>query len=555
MMEDEPMKKTLLLRFFFTLYLGVLMISPSYATNNLKQLFDSLNVELSHKRMFAEQKRQRIEQIKQELNTPDTTLQHKYDVYTQLYNEYRKFVVDSAIVYANKSLEVAKAMNKPLLRYRSEFELSILYAMHGMFWQAEDLLSQYQSSDLPKEMRELYFYARSRLLNYYMYTSNVSQELLYQSYMDSLFRNYNDTLSYDYRSTKAQNEPNPAKRDIELRKLMASLPLGSPEYAIAANLVASQESMSQKIDEQKELYIRSAIADIRNAIRETQSLYSLSLICYREGDVSSAFRYAQSAFDDAIMAGIQFRMVQVSEFYSTVNEAYQNYEQETRNRLTRILILLGVISGCLVISLVFIGQQLRKITRIRKDLSESNEKLQNLNLALSQANEQLNGNNEELSRYNTLKEQYIAQFFNICSGYIDKIGDYQRSLYRLAVNKKYEDLVKNLKSTAIIDDELEELYHHFDIIFLRLYPNFVEDINGLLREEERIVLKPGVLLNKELRIFALLRLGFTDSEQIANFLHCSVSTIYNYKTKIRNKAKGDKEKFDEQVMRIGVNPA
>ena len=554
-MEDEPMRKTLLLRFFATLFMGVLMISSSYATNNLKQLFDSLNVELSHKRMFAEQKRQRIEQIKQELNTPDTTLQHKYDVYTQLYNEYRKFVVDSAIVYANKSLEVAKAMNKPLLRYRSEFELSILYAMHGMFWQAEDLLSQYQSSDLPKEMRELYFYARSRLLNYYMYTSNVSQELLYQSYMDSLFRNYNDTLSYDYRSTKAQNEPNPAKRDIELRKLMASLPVGSPEYAIASNLVASQESMNQKPNEQKELYIRSAIADIRNAIRETQSLYSLSLICYREGDVSSAFRYAQSAFDDAITAGIQFRMVQVSEFYSTVNEAYQNYEQETRNRLTRILILLGVISGCLVISLVFIGQQLRKITRIRKDLSESNEKLQNLNLALSQANEQLNGNNEELSRYNTLKEQYIAQFFNICSGYIDKIGDYQRSLYRLAVNKKYDDLIKNLKSTAIIDDELEELYHHFDIIFLRLYPNFVEDMNSLLREEERIILKPGVLLNKELRIFALLRLGFTDSEQIANFLHCSVSTIYNYKTKMRNKAKGDKDNFDEQVMSIGVSPS
>lgn len=554
-MEDELMKKTLLLRFFATLFLWVLMISSSYATNNLKQLFDSLNVELSHKRMFAEQKRQRIEQIKQELNTPDTTLQHKYDIYTQLYNEYRKFVVDSAIVYANKSLEVANVMNKPLLRYRSEFELSILYAMHGMFWQAEDLLSQYQSSDLPKEMRELYFYARSRLLNYYMYTSNVSQELLYQSYMDSLYRNYNDTLSYDYRSTKAQNEPNPAKRDIELRKLMASVPVGSPEYAIASNLVASQESMNQKPNEQKELYIRSAIADIRNAIRETQSLYSLSLICYREGDVSSAFRYAQSAFDDAITAGIQFRMVQVSEFYSTVNEAYQNYEQETRNRLTRILILLGVISGCLVISLVFIGQQLRKITRIRKDLSESNEKLQNLNLALSQANEQLNGNNEELSRYNTLKEQYIAQFFNICSGYIDKIGDYQRSLYRLAVNKKYEDLIKNLKSTAIIDDELEELYHHFDIIFLRLYPNFVEDMNGLLREEERIVLKPGVLLNKELRIFALLRLGFTDSEQIANFLHCSVSTIYNYKTKIRNKAKGDKEKFDEQVMSIGISPS
>ena len=550
-MEDEPMKKTLLLRFFATLFMGVLMTSSSYAANNLKLLFDSLNTEISHKRLFVEQKRQRINQIQQELISPDTSLQHKYDVYTKLYNEYRKFVVDSAITYASKSLEMAIAMDKPLLRYRSEFELSILYAMHGMFWQAEELLSQYQSSDLPKEMRELYFYARSRLLNYYMYTSNRPQELLYQAYMDSLYRNYNDTLSYDYRSTKAQREPNPAKRDIELRKLLASVPVGSPEYAIAANLVASQESMNQKIDEQKELYIRSAIADIRNAIRETQSLYSLSLICYREGDVSSAFRYAQSSFEDAITAGIQFRVNQVSEFYSTVNEAYQIYEQQVRERLQFILILLGIISVCLIISVLFIVQQLRKIMRIRKDLSESNEKLQKLNLALSQANEQLNNNNEELSRFNTLKEQYIAQFFNICSGYIDKIGDYQKSLYRLAMNKKQDELVKKLKSTAIIDDELKELYHHFDTIFLRLYPTFVDDMNVLLREEERMTLKPGVLLNKELRIFALLRLGFTDSEQIANFLHCSVSTIYNYKTKMRNKAKDGIDNLDEQVMKIG----
>jgi len=547
------MKKQLIVRLLVLFFVGIWGFSSSYAANNLRQLFDSLNIEIANKRIFVEQKKQRINQIKQELISPDTSLQHKYDVYTKLYNEYRKFVVDSAINYASKSVEMAIAMNKPLLRYKAEFELAILYAMHGMFWQAEDLLQPYNSSELPKELRELYFYARSRLLNYYMYTSNRSQELLYQAYMDSLYRNYNDTLSYDYRSTKAQNEPNPAKRDIELRKLMASVPVGSPEYAIAANLVAAQESMNQKPNEQKELYIRSAIADIRNAIRETQSLYALSLICYREGDVTSAFRYAQSSFEDAITAGIQFRIAQVSEFYSTINEAYQVYEEEVRNRLQLNLLLLGVISVCLVISVLYIAQQLRKITRIRKDLSESNEKLQKLNMALSQANEQLNGNNEELSRFNVLKEQYIAQFFNICSGYIDKIGDYQKSLYRLAVNKKQDELVKKLKSTAIIDEELEELYHHFDIIFLRLYPTFVEDVNGLLREDERLVLKPGVLLNKELRIYALMRLGFNDSEQIANFLHCSVSTIYNYKTKMRNKALGDKDEFDEKVMKIGLS--
>ena len=190
--------------------------------------------------------------------------------------------------------------------------------------------------------------------------------------------------------------------------------------------------------------------------------------------------------------------------------------------------------------------------KIRQDLSESNQKLQGLNEALRMANVQLNNNNEELSRFNTLKEQYIAQFFNLCSGYIDKIGDYQRSLYRLTMNKKYDDLVKKLKSTAVIDEELEELYHNFDIIFLRLYPTFVSDFNALLRQDEQMVLKPGVLLNKELRIYALMRLGFNDGEQIANFLHCSVSTIYNYKVSVKNSALGDRESLEKRVKELVI---
>ena len=109
-----------------------------------QKFYEKIDISPVLKRIFVEQKKQRIDQIKQELLSPDTSLQHRYDVYTKLYNEYRKFVVDSAITYASKSVDIAIAMDKPLLRYRSEFELSILYAMHGMFWQAEDLLKQYQ---------------------------------------------------------------------------------------------------------------------------------------------------------------------------------------------------------------------------------------------------------------------------------------------------------------------------------------------------------------------------------------------------------------------------
>jgi len=130
--------------------------------------------------------------------------------------------------------------------------------------------------------------------------------------------------------------------------------------------------------------------------------------------------------------------------------------------------------------------------------------------------------------------------------------DYRRGLYKLGINRQYEELVKKLRSTTMVDNELDELYKHFDSIFLSLYPTFVDDFNSLLIEEERITLKADDLLNKELRIYAVLRLGITDSTKIASFLRCSMSTVYNYRTKTRNKAVITRDDFEKRVMKIGV---
>lgn len=129
--------------------------------------------------------------------------------------------------------------------------------------------------------------------------------------------------------------------------------------------------------------------------------------------------------------------------------------------------------------------------------------------------------------------------------YIDKLEDYRKSLNKLAQNRQIDELYKQLKSTSMMENELDELYKNFDAIFLNLYPTFVADFNALLVEDERIVLKSEDLLNKELRIYALLRLGITDSVKIASFLRCSLSTVYNYRTKARNKAAISREDFEK----------
>ena len=235
----------------------------------------------------------------------------------------------------------------------------------------------------------------------------------------------------------------------------------------------------------------------------------------------------------------------MSELYSIIIASHQAKESRTKHKLQHYLVLISVLSAVLVLLFVYLYKQLRRVYRIKEELSQTNAKLARLN-------EELGEKNEQLSDSNAVKVQYIARFFDLCSMYIDKMDDYRKSLKKLAQDRKFDELNRRLKSTSMLEDEQDELYKNFDAIFLNLYPSFVEDFNALLTEDERIVLKQEDLLNKELRIYALLRLGITDSVKIASFLRCSLSTVYNYRTKVRNKAAISREEFEKMVMKIGT---
>ena len=268
---------------------------------------------------------------------------------------------------------------------------------------------------------------------------------------------------------------------------------------------------------------------------------------YAAGDLSDAFKYAQAAIDDALFSNVQFRTAQMAEFYSIINASYQAKEARSKSTLQHYMLLISLLSVVLALLFAYLYKQLRKLSRTKEELSQAN-------LRLTQLNDELNDKNAQLSDSNDLKEQYIARFFDLCSLYIDKMDSYRKTLNRLAQNRQFDELFKRLKSTSMMENELDELYKNFHAIFLNLYPTFVADFNSLLIPEERIALRPGDLLNKELRIYALLRMGITDSAKIASFLRCSLSTVYNYRTKMRNKAALSREKFEKMVSEIGNTP-
>lgn len=228
--------------------------------------------------------------------------------------------------------------------------------------------------------------------------------------------------------------------------------------------------------------------------------------------------------------------LEVTEFYPIIDRAYKEKEAHERSVFRVMLLGISVLAVLLIAAVFYLYYWMKKLSSMRRNLYETNRKLV--------------ASNSELEQIGKIKEVYIARYLDRCVGYLEKLEQYRRSLEKLAMASKTDELFRTIRSDQFLRDERKAFYSEFDKSFLDLFPNFIEDFNALLVEEGRIYPKPGELLNTELRIFALIRLGVTDANRIAHFLSYSLATVYNYRSKIRNKAIGDKDKFEQEVMNL-----
>lgn len=252
------------------------------------------------------------------------------------------------------------------------------------------------------------------------------------------------------------------------------------------------------------------------------------------------------ANDDEIIA----RIGDADAVLSLIDKTYQAMIEKQNDRLQQNLLLITALLVLLIVALGYIYRQMKKLADARNHLQVANGQLNGLNEELRQMNSCLSSTNIELSESNQIKEEYIARFIKLCSTYINRLDAYRRMVNKKVSAGQIAELLKITRSQDALDEELEELYANFDTAFLHLFPNFVGKFNDLLQDNEHILPKKDELLNTELRIFALIRLGIEDSSQIAEFLRYSVNTIYNYRAKVRNKARGSRDDFEILVRKI-----
>lgn len=545
------MKKIILI--LITLILpGVLCAKENKSTDALLREIDGI---IKNRQSYGIEKENRITDLKK-LLAGATSDEQRYGFCGRLFDEYRSYNLDSSYVYAQRKQELALRLNKQDYLDDATMNMVEFMGTTGMYKEALELLGEIDKKTLPDYLYSYYYHLHRTiygLMSDYAVTDKKKEEYYQKTdlYRDSLLQiNASDTLGHVL--VMADKCTVHAQYDRAITLLMDYYQKPSlDDHAKALITYTLSEAFRLKGDKQgqKHYLALSAIADLKSAVKEYVSLRKLASIVYEEGDIDRAYNYLKCSLEDATLCNARLRTLEISQVFPIIDRAYQLKTERQQRELKISLICISLLSIFLLAAIFFVYKQMKKVAAARREVLNTNTLLQELNEELHDSNLQLKDMNHTLSETNYIKEEYIGRYMDQCSTYLDKMDMYRRSLNKIAAAGKVEELYKAIKSSQFLEDELKEFYSNFDMTFLQLFPNFVEDFNALITEPMQP--KPGELLNTELRIFALIRLGITDSTKIAQFLRYSVTTIYNYRTRVRNKALGERDEFESKVMKIG----
>lgn len=548
------MKKNCLLCFllFFSCH-------SALAGESLDSLLNVLDKTIKEADTYVQIKENKLHELKKEARKTPPFSVERYNLNNDIYLEYKAYSSDSALHYLNENMLLARQLNDKERELKIQLELSYLLSSIGMYMEAADILNSIDRQTLPSSLlghyytcyEHVYFEAGAAQPRYKMFASRYVK--LSHAYRDSMQITL-DPSSATYLWLRETQLREAGKYDEALEfsdRRLAESSFGTPQYALVAyQRFRLFESMGKK-DEHLYYLVLSAISDVRSAIKEQSSLMVLAQELNSKGDLKRAYDYINFSWEISQFYKTRLRSWMNITPLSMINGNYQDIIKQQNRELLIYIVCVALLALLLVIALIYIYRQMKALSIAKKGLQEVNERLFSLNEELEEVNRHLRSTNLELSESNLIKEAYIARFFKLCSVYVDRL-----QAYRKLVNKKLQrgQVAELLKMTHLSNDivtvGVQELYANFDSAFLHLFPNFVESLNALLLPDEQIVLKPDELLNTELRIFALIRLGIKDSSQIAELLHYSVNTIYNYRSRVKTKARVSRDDFEDLVAKI-----
>jgi hypothetical protein len=530
-------------------------ISPVFARED--SLLVNLVKTMEDVPKYDQQKIQKIAELKKDLsNAQGASPEALFSKNALIYDEYKSFICDSAYMYSIKLLELARASKQQTLLVNAQLKMSFVLLSAGFYKECYDSLSVIRVPQSDTALRSEYYFLWGRYyydLAGYIYDNNYSfkYDITAGSYIDSALLLV-DKNSFEYKYYSGLRLLKLDKLDEAkafLENILAQPNLTYHQVALAASTLSDIYLRGGNNAKGVALLSLAAEADIKSATKETFASYYLSNLLYKTGDLKNAALLIENAIQNAEYYGARQRKLQASSISPIIEGERIAGIEKQKSLLIRYAIVLTLLVITLIILAYIIRRNLKRLKITQKALSLAHEQEQKINQQLKLANLNLEEANDKLAESSKIKEEYIGYFFNTDSEFYGKVDKIKQTIEKKLQEKKYDE-IKFFLNKIDAQKEKEELIGNFDRLFLRLFPDFIEKLNALLRPEERIKLKDNELLNNDLRIFALIRMGINDTDKIASILDYSVKTIYTYKSKIKSKSNIPNDEFEDHVMQI-----
>ncbi len=539
--------------------LTLLSLGISAQGKHTDKTIDSLYRELDHlidiQPNIIQEKEARIRVIRDGLDDPTLTADQRYKINERLYDEYMAYRFDSAFKYIQLNIEVQRALGDEERYAASVLRMTHILSVSGIFNNARQLLWSINPERLNPELRAEY-YDQQGELNLYR-SEMAAGSPFFPDYMDSL-QHYRQKIlsvaphsSYAYIFNMATYTCEQGQTDRAIRMLENYLPQlhqGGRRYSIVCSTLAYFYGRYGQPLKQERYLLLSAISDLKGSILENNALREVALMLMERGQNEKAFHYLTHAASDARNYGSRLRSLQAARIAPIITKIYDEERTRAEKHTLWLLITISIIALMLIITIVHILVLTHRRHADSKKIQQMNEKLKH-------QNELMQAINAEVKEANRIKEQYLMRFMFLGSYYISVGSERMKKMNRLAREKKMAELYDNLKDYSALNENTRLFYQNFDEAFLNIYPNFISEVNKLLREDNPIIddsgEEPRKHLTTELRILALLRLGITDNQKIADILRSSLTTIYTYRSKLKARAK-QKESFEDDVKCIST---
>ena len=531
---------------------------PSLWAGSSDSLLVKLNQTIEQRPSYMQRKEEALETLRQSLRKLSAgNVEGRMNLYEALWQENRSYNTDSSLFYATALSQLAQQAGNEEQKQNALLHRATALMTIGMFKEADEIIKPLREGGvLPGQRSQFFHLGRSLFGLMADYAVTAQEKAAYASltddFRDSLLTIY-EAGSNMYRMIYADKLTAHGKYAEALRELLPFTPTGDGRFDAGYHYTIAEAYYHMgRIEEARHYYTLAAISDMQSDTREYIALRKLAVILFQSGDIDRAYHYLTLCMADAKACNARLRILEILDTFPVVNEAYLEKKQQQQRVITGVLIAISLLVVSLIFAIFSVLKQKKALQQAQTDLAHANSQLNEVNRTLVEYNEEMKRQNQLITETSYLKEAYITQYMDQCSTYLEKMESFRKRLRQLLSAGKTKEIQQALTSyNQEVETELAEFYDSFDTTFINLFPTFVEDFNALLREDEQVQLKSGQKLNTELRVFALIRLGITDSTKIAHFLRYSVTTIYNYRTRMRNRARGDRDELEKQVMEIG----